>query len=83
MTRNGNTAPTSSDLRLLERLTRTDANTIQYEATVTDPRTWVRPWKVALPFTRHSDYGMFEYACHEGNYGMTNILSASRAEERR
>jgi hypothetical protein len=41
----------------------------------------VRPWKVALPFTRHSDYGMFEYACHEGNYGLRNILSAARAGE--
>jgi hypothetical protein len=81
MTRNGNTAPTSTDLRLIERLTRTDANTIQYEATVSDPRTWVRPWKVALPFTRHSEYGMFEYACHEGNYAMKNILSAARSDE--
>jgi hypothetical protein len=81
MTRNGNSSPTSTDLRLVERLTRTNADTIQYEATVTDPRIWVRPWKVALPFTRHSDYGMFEYACHEGNYAMKNILSAARSDE--
>ena len=82
LTRNGNTAPTSSDLRLVERLTRIDADTIQYEATVTDPQIWVRPWKVALPLKRHSDYGMFEYACHEGNYAMTNILSGARSYER-
>ena len=48
MTRNGNTAPTSVDLRLIERLTPTVADTIQYEATVTDPQIWVRPWTVAL-----------------------------------
>ena len=81
MTRNGNTAPTSTDLRLIERLTRVDADTIQYEATVNDPQIWVRPWKVALPLKRHSDYGMFEYACHEGNYAMKNILSAARSDE--
>jgi hypothetical protein len=81
MTRNGNTAPTSPDLRLVERLMRTDDDTLQYEATVTDPRIWVRPWKVALPFKRHPEYGMFEYACHEGNYAMKNILSAARSDE--
>ena len=81
MTRNGNTAPTSTDLRLVERLTRTDADTIQYEATVIDPRIWVRPWKVALPLKQHPEYGMFEYACHEGNYAMKNILSAARSDE--
>jgi hypothetical protein len=81
VTRNGNTAPTSSDLRLVERLTRTAADTIQYEATVNDPRIWVRPWKVALPLKQHPEYGMFEYACHEGNYAMKNILSAARSDE--
>jgi hypothetical protein len=83
LTRNGNTAPTSTDLRLVERLTRVAADTIQYEATVEDPKIWVRPWKVALPLTRHPDYGMFEYACHEGNYAMKNILSGARADETR
>jgi hypothetical protein len=82
LTRNGNTAPTSLDLRLVERLTRTDDDTIQYEATVSDPRIWVRPWKVALPLRRHSEYGMFEYACHEGNYAMPNILSGARSDEK-
>jgi hypothetical protein len=81
MTRNGNTAPGSPDLRLVERLTRTGPDTMQYEATVTDRRTWVRPWKVALPLTRHSDYGIYEYACHEGNYAMKNILSAARSDD--
>jgi hypothetical protein len=49
--------------------------------TVDDPRTWVRPWKVALPLKQHPEYGMFEYACHEGNYAMKNILSAARSDE--
>ena len=82
MTRNGNTAPTSVDLRLIERLTPTAADTIQCEATVTDPQIWVRPWTVALPLKRHPEYGMFEYACHEGNYAMRNILARSSSGDR-
>ena len=81
LTRNGNTTPVTEDLRLTERLTRVDAKTMRYEATVSDPRTWSRPWTVSLPFTLHSDYGMFEYACHEGNYAMKHILSGARAED--
>jgi hypothetical protein len=81
MTRNGNTAPTSQDLKLVERLTRIDADTLQYDATVNDPQIWVRPWKVSLPLKQHPEYGMFEYACHEGNYAMKNILSAARSDE--
>ena len=83
ITRNGNTLLTSPDLKVVERLTRVDANTLQYEATVDDPQTWTRSWKIALPFTRHPEYQFFEYACHEGNYAMRNILSASRAEEKK
>jgi hypothetical protein len=82
MTRNGNTAMTSTDLKLVERLTRTAPNTIQYEATVNDPRIWVRPWKVSLPLTQHPEYGMYEYACHEGNYAMKNILSGARSDDK-
>ena len=81
ITRNGNTLPTSRDLRIVERLTRVDANTIQYEATVTDPATWTRPWTVALPLKLHPEYQFFEYACHEGNYAMTHILSGARADD--
>ena len=81
ITRNGNTLPTSSDLRIVERLTRVDANTIQYEATVTDPGTWTRPWTVALPLKLHPEYQFFEYACHEGNYAMKHILSGARTDE--
>jgi hypothetical protein len=82
ITRNGNTLLTSPDLKLTERLTRVSEDTLQYEATVEDPRTWTRPWKVALPLIQNPEYKFFEYACHEGNYSMRNILSASRAAEK-
>ena len=83
ITRNGNTLLTSPDLTLVERITRVDADTLQYEATVNDARTWTQPWKVALPLKQHPEYQFFEYACHEGNYSMRNILSASRVEEQK
>ena len=82
LTRNGNTLLHSQDLKLTERLTRVDQDTIQYEATIDDPKTWTRPWKVALPLTQHPEYQMFEYACHEGNYAVRNILSGERAAEK-
>jgi len=82
LTRNGNTLLHSPDMRLTERLTRVDADTLRYEATVDDPKTWVRPWTVSLPLTQHPEYQMFEYACHEGNYAVRNILSAERAAEK-
>jgi hypothetical protein len=81
LTLNGNSTPTSLNVRIIERLTRVDADTIRYEATVDDPDTWTRPWTVSLPLTRQPDYRIFEYACHEGNYGMRNILSGARQEE--
>jgi hypothetical protein len=82
ITRNGNTLPTSREMRIVERITRVDASTLQYQATVDDPATWTRPWTVALPLKSHPEYGMFEYACHEGNYAMKHILSGARADER-
>ncbi len=68
---------------LTERLTRIDDDTILYSMTIDDPTTWTAPWTFQLPLEREDDYGMFEYACHEGNYAMFNILSGARAEERR
>lgn len=80
---NGNgAAPYSEDLKLVERFTRSDARNIQYEMTVTDPRTYTAPWTVAFPITHEDGYQIFEYACHEGNYAMHNLLSAARAEDR-
>jgi hypothetical protein len=69
-------------LRLVERFTRVDADTIAYEVTIDDPATFTRPWTLGVPLK--SDPGqtqIFEYACHEGNYAMRNILSGARADE--
>ena len=72
----------SSDrLHVVERFTRTDANTIRYQFTVDDPGTWVAPWSGEMPI-RSFVGPIYEYACHEGNYGLPNILSAARAQER-
>jgi hypothetical protein len=56
---------------------------IRYEATVTDPQTWTAPWTVAFPLHHDPGYLMAEYGCHEGNLGLSNALSGSRAEEAR
>jgi hypothetical protein len=68
-------------LHLIERFTRT-ANGLRYEVTVDDPQTWTRPWTAALDMAPQQGEGLFEYACHEGNNSMRNILSASRAAEK-
>ena len=78
---NGNQMPMSTATRIVERLTRTGPDTIQYRMTVDDPRTWTRPWTITYPLRRDPAYGMFEYACHEGNYAMRNMLTASRAAD--
>jgi len=80
---NGDQNPTSVQLRVVERLTRTDVETIEYQVTIDDPGTWVRPWTVGFPLKRDPLYVWSEYACHEGNYGLRNVLSAARARERR
>ena len=79
---NGNNFPMSESLRLVERFTRLDANTLQYEVTINDPKTWVRTWKVAYPLKLDPDYQLFEYACHEGNHAMTGILAGARMAEK-
>lgn len=68
---------------LTERLTRVADDVILYSLTVDDPTTWVSPWTLQFPWRLDNSYGMFEYACHEGNYAMFNILSGARAEEAR
>jgi hypothetical protein len=80
--RNGNGNPTSQQLRLTERYTLIDPNTLQYEVRVDDPETFTAPWTVAFPLTRADDYAIYEYACHEGNYALVNILSGARETER-
>jgi hypothetical protein len=69
------------NLRVVERFTRTDANTLTYQATIEDPTVFVKPWTVEISMDR-TEGPLFEVACHEGNYGMFNILSGHRAEER-
>ena len=67
-------------LRLTERFTRADEGTLVYEATLEDPTTWTRPWTFVVPMVRNAGE-VYEYACHEGNYYMANMLRAMRAEE--
>jgi hypothetical protein len=71
----------ASTLRVVERFTRTAPETIKWTATISDPTTWTSPWTLGLLLTADSQ-GVLAYDCHEGNYGMRNILSAARAEER-
>ena len=78
-----NTRGASPGLRLTERFTRTGRDAIQYQVTFTDAATWTAPWTAALDLkSRPDNAGVFEYACHEGNHGMSNMLSAARAMER-
>jgi hypothetical protein len=68
-------------LHVVERFTRVDANTIIYKFTVDDPATWTRSWSAEIPI-RKTNSPIYEYACHEGNYGLANILRAARVEEK-
>jgi hypothetical protein len=69
----------SPELRLVERFTRVGADSIRYEVTFNDPKTWIAPWTAALDLkARPDNAGVFEYACHEGNYGLRNMLAVSR-----
>jgi hypothetical protein len=70
----------SEDLRLTERIRRVDRDTLSYEFTVDDPKTWTGPWTAEFPLTKEK--AMYELACHEGNYGMFGILRAARAEDK-
>jgi hypothetical protein len=70
----------SANLHLTERFTRTGPDTISYEFTVDDPSTFTMPWKAEIPMAR-AEGEIFEYACHEGNYALTDILRGARAQE--
>jgi hypothetical protein len=70
----------SEDMRVIERFTRTAADTILYEFTIDDPSTWTRPWSGVLPM-KQTVGPIFEHACHEGNYGLYNTLVGARLEE--
>jgi hypothetical protein len=78
-----NTRGSSPALRLVERFTRTGRDSIDYRVTFIDPTTWTAPWTAALDMRRRpDDAGVFEYACHEGNYGLEHMLRTSRLYDR-
>jgi hypothetical protein len=72
----------AANMRVVERLTRSDADGIDYQFTVDDPTTWSRPWTAAVPIAK-TQGRLYEFACHEGNYGLVNILTAARTLEKR
>ncbi len=69
-------------LTLVERFTRIAPNKVRWSVTVDDPSTWTRPWTFSMPLTENNAEPLMPYECHEGNYGLRNILSAARADER-
>jgi hypothetical protein len=72
----------SEALHVVERFTRPDADTLNYEVTIDDPNAYTRPWKVAIPLARDDNYRMYEYACHEGNEAVELILGGGRARDK-
>ena len=73
--------PPSENLKVIERFTRVDDETLLYEFTIDDPTTYTQPWGGEIPWKKLDDL-LYEYACHEGNYALANILSGARYEER-
>jgi hypothetical protein len=72
----------SQALHVVERFTRTDENTIMYEARIEDPNAYAAPWKVRIPLSRDPEYKIYEYACHEGNDAVANVLRGGRAADK-
>ena len=72
----------SQNLHVIERFTKTDANTILYTFTIDDPTTWTKSWRGEIPL-RATDERLYEYACHEANYGLEGVLRGARAQEQR
>ena len=75
--------PQSDACHVVERFTRVDPDTIQYQATIDDPNVYTRPWTVAFPLNRDDNYQLFEYACHEGNHALENMLRLGATERLR
>lgn len=74
--------PQSDHMRVVERFTVLGPEELRYDVTIDDPEVYSAPWTVSMPLHKDGEYDMYEYACHEGNYGLPNSLSGSRAEER-
>lgn len=73
--------PQSEALNIVERFTRENPDTIRYEVTINDPNVYTKPWKVSIPLSRDPEYRLYEYACHEGNLAVENILRGGRKQE--
>jgi len=79
----GSATRPSVQARVVERFSRVDKDTIAYEATIHDPQTWTRPWKIAYPLRHEANYNFIsEYACHEGNIFMYDVLSGARTGDK-
>ena len=79
----GSLVGATQDLRVTERFTRLDANTMEYRFTLEDEKTWARPWTAEFPFVKMDPEGPFiEFACHEGNRSIANMLAGARHEEK-
>ena len=74
--------PSSRNTRAVERFTRVSDNLIDYQFTIEDPTVYTKPWTAVRPMPELQDYVIYEYACHEGNYAMANILAGERAKEK-
>ena len=74
-------AGSTARMHLVERFTRVDADTLSYEFTVDEPTEWTRPWTAQMTMVKNSE-PMYEYACHEGNYGLPGVLAGARADEK-
>jgi hypothetical protein len=70
----------SANMHLVERFTRVDKDTLRYEFTVDDPATWTGKWSASIPMAR-TDELIYEYACHESNYGLEGVLKGARYED--
>ena len=68
-------------MKVVERFTRTAADKIEWRVTIEDASTWPRPWTFSIPLTMNDQEAVLEYACHEGNQAIKNILSAARKAE--
>ena len=72
--------PQSAGMRVVERFTLVEPERMRYDVTIEDPAVYATPWTASLPLHRDDDYDLYEYACHEGNYGLPNSLSGARAK---
>jgi hypothetical protein len=79
---NGNGLRHSADMKITERISRTEKDELRYEVHVDDPKTYVKPFTISLPLTSPPGYLLLPYECHEGNYMLTDALSAERTEDR-